>query len=106
MDDDAVGSVQAHLLCQAVQRAGLELGRWWWEYFCLGGEVGRAEADAYLHGCLRLPPLERDLLAHAVNGLLHHAPVPPAPYSWHVLGPQDDAAPRGRRGDPGRGPRS
>jgi hypothetical protein len=98
MDDDVIGSVQAHLLHRAVHRAGLELGRWWWEYFCLGGEAGKVEADAYLHGCLRLPPRERDLLAHAVNGLLHHASVPPAPYSSDLHGPQDDVVARGRRG--------
>lgn len=106
MDDDDIGIVQAHMLHRVLRLAGIGLDQLWWEYFSLGGDAGKVETEAYLHHCLRLPPLQRDLLAHAANGLMGHGSVPPAPYSSDLLGPGDDAGRGGRHEAPGRGTRS
>jgi hypothetical protein len=78
--DDA--SRQRQLLLVALQSAGIPLGELWIRYFGLGGMVGEYEVDAYLQGMIALPPLQRDLLAHAANELIDEKPpLPRAPYS-------------------------
>lgn len=78
--DDA--SRQRQMLLVALQTAGISLGDLWIRYFGLGGMVGEYEVDAYLQGMIALPPLQRDLLAHAANELIDEKPLlPRAPYS-------------------------
>jgi hypothetical protein len=45
----------------------LDLEKVWIAYFSIGGKSGWMEVQAYVYGALSLPPLERDLLAHALN---------------------------------------
>lgn len=53
----------------------------WRRYYENGGHVGLFETEAYLHGLLRLPVQECDLLAQAVNELIdEEPPLPRAPY--------------------------
>ncbi|CAL9498934.1 hypothetical protein SUDANB95_03373 [Actinosynnema sp. ALI-1.44] len=58
---------QQRSLVQAWQRAELSTEELWLRYFGLGGEAGFLDVDAYVHGLGGLAPLERDVLAHAVN---------------------------------------
>lgn len=70
-----------HLL-RAIRHAQIEASELWLHYFGLGGDAGEYEVEAYLHGSFTLPPLQRDLLAHAANELIDRLPPPPrAPYS-------------------------
>ncbi|USQ75242.1 hypothetical protein [Ornithinimicrobium cryptoxanthini] len=55
-------------------------------YFSIGGNAGEMEVEAFLHHALPLPPLERDMLAHAVNELIDHRPIIYAPYSDDLTG--------------------
>lgn len=80
-DEDGVSQEQATLLRRALERAGLGLHEVWMHYFSIGGNAGQMEVEAFLHHALPLPPLERDMLAHAVNELIDHRPVVYAPYS-------------------------
>ncbi|MEX5262332.1 hypothetical protein RF647_18960, partial [Kocuria sp. CPCC 205263] len=70
MDDDGVGAEQARLLREVTGRAGIQVKQLWFHYFTLGGDAGQIEVEAYLHDCLGLPGLQRDLLAHAANELI------------------------------------
>ena len=54
-------------LAAAVRRADLTLEQLWTRYFALGGDADLMDVDAHLAGLIRLPPGERDMLAHAVN---------------------------------------
>ncbi|GAA0249304.1 PP2C family protein-serine/threonine phosphatase [Saccharothrix mutabilis subsp. mutabilis] len=58
---------QQRSLVQAWQRSELSTEELWLRYFGLGGEAGFLDVDAYVHGLGGLAPLERDVLAHAVN---------------------------------------
>lgn len=70
-----------HLL-RAIRHAQIEASDLWLHYFGLGGDAGEYEVEAYLHGSFTLPPLQRDLLAHAANELIDRLPPPlRAPYS-------------------------
>jgi hypothetical protein len=51
----------------ALARSGLTNEELWQRYFALGGDAGPIEMEAYLHGLMDLPSLQRDMLAHAVN---------------------------------------
>ncbi|MCC9205962.1 hypothetical protein [Arthrobacter sp. zg-Y769] len=54
-------------------------------YFSIGGAAGEYEVDAYINGSLSLPPLQRDILAHAANELIDQLPARPrAPYCAEV----------------------
>ena len=85
MDDDGVGAEQARLLLEVIGRAGIEGKHLWFHYFTLGGSAGEVEVEAYLHHCLDLPALQRDLLAHAVNELIDRRPPLRAPYVSELL---------------------
>jgi hypothetical protein len=50
--------------------ADLDLEKVWITYFGIGGKSGLMEVQAYVYGALSLPPIERDLLAHALNEFL------------------------------------
>ncbi|MCE6995452.1 serine/threonine-protein phosphatase [Saccharothrix sp. S26] len=58
---------QQRTLAQALKRADLKLEELWVRYFGLGGDAGLIDVDAYIHGLGGLDPLQRDVLAHAVN---------------------------------------
>jgi hypothetical protein len=51
----------------AFEAAPLSPEQVWMKYFGIGGNAGLIEVQAYVHGALSLPPIERDLLAHALN---------------------------------------
>jgi hypothetical protein len=73
---------QRLLLLRAVRHAHISSSELWLHYFAIGGDAGEYEVEAYLHGSFTLPPLQRDLLAHAANELIDDRPPPPrAPYS-------------------------
>ncbi|MBG6216453.1 hypothetical protein IWX75_000897 [Arthrobacter sp. CAN_A6] len=73
---------QRLLLATAVKQAGYTVGELWLRFFAIGGRVGEYEVEAYLSGLILLPPLQRDLLAHAANELIDELPPPlRAPYS-------------------------
>jgi hypothetical protein len=70
------------LLRRAFRHSGLTLDELWMRYFGLGGDAGRMEIEAHLEGLMPLPPLQSDILAHAVNERLDElAPPQRAPYS-------------------------
>jgi Stage II sporulation protein E (SpoIIE) len=70
------------LLRLAFRQSGLTLDELWMRYFGLGGDAGRVEMEAHLEGLMPLPPLQSDILAHAVNERLDElAPPRRAPYS-------------------------
>jgi serine/threonine protein phosphatase PrpC len=58
---------QRRALGLGYRRAELTLEQLWMRYFALSGVAGLVEIEAYLHGLMPLPPLQRDILAHAVN---------------------------------------
>lgn len=91
MDDDAVGAVQARLTRHAVDCAGVDTDRLWWDYFQLGGEAGALEIDGYLHGCLHLPSSHRDLVARAANELSARTPCPRVPLTRELADSRGDA---------------
>jgi hypothetical protein len=83
---------RTHLL-RAVRHAQIDASELWLHYFGLGGDAGEYEVEAYLHGSFTLPPLQRDLLAHAANELIDRLPPPPrAPYSTDPAGGGDAEA--------------
>lgn len=86
---------QRTALSAALDAAYISSGDLWLKYFSLGGTVGEYEVDAYLQGMLSLPPLQRDLLAHAVNEMIDD--MPPLPRATYT----DDAAVDGESQDAG-----
>lgn len=71
---------QHHLIQVAFSRAQLSVEELWMRYFSLGGSAGPVELEAFVDGMLTLDPLQRDLVAHAINERLdelhwrHRAP--------------------------------
>lgn len=74
MGFDTVEPEQRRRLREALSQAGLGVSQLWMQYFSIGGEAGEYEVDAYLNGSLSLPPLQRDVLAHAANELIDNLP--------------------------------
>ncbi|WP_255405403.1 hypothetical protein [Sinomonas sp. R1AF57] len=73
---------QWKLTRKAMDEAGLKIGDVWLRYFSLSGAAGEYELEAYLSGLVTLPPIQRDLVSHAVNELIDERPPPrKAPYS-------------------------
>ena len=68
-------------LQRAYTRAGLTLEQLWIRYFAVGGAAGLVELEAYLHGLMPLPPLQRDILAQAANEALDEIATLRVPYS-------------------------
>lgn len=67
MSQPPVGDQQLMALRAALERAELTSEELWLRYFAIGGTAGPVELEAYLEGLLALPPLQRDMLAVAVN---------------------------------------
>src|SRR5204862_1413319 len=76
------------------RRADLALEQLWVRYFGLGGTAVLVEVEAYLHGLMSLPSLQRDMLAHAVNERLDEL-------TWRHRVPYSRTV---RRGGPVEGP--
>lgn len=94
MGFDAVEPEQRRRLREALTQAKIDTSQLWMRYFSIGGEAGEYEVDAYVNGSLSLPPLQRDILAHAANELIDD--LPPrlrAPYC-----DDDDLPGRGNNG--------
>jgi hypothetical protein len=73
---------QSRGLRKALTGSQITTGDLWLRYFSIGGIVGEYEVDAYIESLLSLPPIERDLLAHAANELIDELPPPlRAPYT-------------------------
>jgi hypothetical protein len=69
----------------AFEAADLSVDDLWLRYFAFGGDAGPFEIDAYLNGAIALPPMQHDLLAHAINERLDEITPPRAPYSDDFL---------------------
>ncbi|MDV8147557.1 hypothetical protein [Arthrobacter sp. B10-11] len=52
---------------EMLRNADLSPGDLWLRYFSIGGMAGQFEIEAYIHGAIALPALQRDILAHALN---------------------------------------
>ena len=65
------------------RNADLRVEELWLRYFSIGGVAGQFEVEAYIHGAMALPPLQRDILAHALNERLDEIDASDgrAPYS-------------------------
>lgn len=99
---------QRRFLTRAIDAAGIDRGELWLRYFSLGGSVGEYEIEAYVQGLISLPPLQRDILAHAANELIDELPsLPRAAYTDdpRFAGPGDDHS-AGVETDGGPRPRS
>jgi hypothetical protein len=70
-----------HRFHNAFQAADLTVDELWLRYFSYGGEAGRLEVDAYVNGAIAMPPMQHDILAHAINERLDEITPPRAPYS-------------------------
>jgi hypothetical protein len=66
---------------EAFESAELTVEDLWFRYFALGGVASRFELEAYLNSALALPPLQHDIVAHAINERLDEIAPPRAPYS-------------------------
>ncbi|MFJ6671412.1 PP2C family protein-serine/threonine phosphatase [Actinosynnema sp. NPDC091369] len=84
---------QQNSIAAALGHAELSTDELWIRYFALGGDAGMIDIDAYVHGLSGLPPLQRDILAHAINERLDELRPPRrAGYSR----PTRETRPRGR----------
>ena len=85
-------SEQRRRFAASLQHADVSIEELWLRYFTLGGQAGQFEAEAYIHGAMALPALQRDILAHALNERLDElfSKAPRAPYS--VDSHDDEAA--------------
>lgn len=91
---------------ESLRHTDISIEELWLRYFSLGGQVGQFEVEAYIHGAMALPALQRDLLAHALNERLDevYSQEPRAPYSQvsteQTGGPdRPDRKPAGDAGD-------
>lgn len=89
---------QRRLFAESLRHADVSIEELWLRYFTLGGQAGQFEVEAYIHGAMALPALQRDILAHALNERLDelYSEAPRAPYSQPVDEPEKA---------PGDGPR-
>lgn len=85
IDNDTAGYRR---FLDAFDASGLSVDELWIRYFALGGDAGEVEIEAYLNGLTLMPPLQHDILAHAINERLDEIAPPRAPYSSDL--PHDD----------------
>ena len=76
-------SEQRRRFGESLRHADVSIEELWLRYFTLGGHAGQFETEAYIHGAMALPALQRDILAHALNERLDelYSEAPRAPYS-------------------------
>ncbi|MCB5290735.1 hypothetical protein [Arthrobacter sp. SO3] len=105
-------SEQRRRFAASLRHAGVSIEELWLRYFTLGGQAGQFEVEAYIHGAIALPALQRDVLAHALNERLDemYSGAARAPYSQPLDGP-DEAGDKPGNGsgqesadEPGDGP--
>jgi hypothetical protein len=73
---------QRQLTGKAAARAGVTVRELWLHYVSIGGSADEIDIEAYLHGLIRLPGLDRDVIAHALNEILEERGLDlRAPYS-------------------------
>ncbi|BCW68093.1 hypothetical protein NicSoilB4_28560 [Arthrobacter sp. NicSoilB4] len=87
-------SEQRRRFAESLRHADVGIEELWLRYFTLGGQAGQFEIEAYIHGAMALPSLQRDVLAHALNERLDelYSQAPRAPYSMpDADGPDDDS---------------
>jgi hypothetical protein len=86
-------SEQRQRFAESLRHADVSFEELWLRYFTLGGHAGQFEVEAYIPGAIALPPLQRDILAHALNERLDelYSRAPRAPYSVEAPdnGPED-----------------
>ncbi|MHA7143911.1 GAF domain-containing protein [Arthrobacter sp. TmT3-37] len=68
--------VQRQRMLDALSLCNLPLDQVWLHYCGNGGHLGEARIDLFLKGGARLPALERDILAHAINEMLWDRQLP------------------------------
>lgn len=100
-------SEQRRRFAESLRHANVSLEELWLRYFTLGGHAGQLEVEAYIHGAMALPSLQRDILAHALNERLDelYSQAPRAPYSTDDSGRLPDDGPGGGT-DAGSGEKS
>ena len=88
-------SEQRRRFAESLRHAGVSLEELWLRYFTLGGHAGQFEVEAYIHGAIALPALQRDILAHALNERLDelYSRAPRASYSVDAPGNTPDDEP-------------
>jgi hypothetical protein len=79
VDDRMIARAQTRMMRTAMTRAGWTVHELWRAYAHAGGEVGRLEVDAFLHGALRLHVRHRNCLVQIANQVLPQAEIP---YTW------------------------
>ena len=88
-------SEQRRRFAESLRHADVSIEELWLRYFTLGGHAGQFEVEAYIHGAIALPALQRDILAHALNERLDelYSEAPRAPYSVDAPGnrPNDES---------------
>jgi hypothetical protein len=85
-------SEQRRRFAESLRHADVSIEELWLRYFTLGGQAGQFEVEAYIHGAMALPSLQRDVLAHALNERLDemYSQAPRAPYSMPDTDSRDD----------------
>jgi len=84
---------QRRALDAALSRTDLTLEQLWSRYFALGGDAGLVELEAFLSGLMPLTPLQRDILAQAVNERLDELAGARVPYTRVVSEAKPDHGP-------------
>jgi hypothetical protein len=74
-------NTQSKRFHEAFEATGLTVRELWLRYFALGGDAAQFELDAYLNGAIAMPPIQHDMVAHAINERLDEIAPPRAPYS-------------------------
>jgi hypothetical protein len=90
-------SEQRQRFAESLRHADVSIEELWLRYFTLGGHAGQFEVEAYIHGAMALPSLQRDILAHALNERLDelYSRAPRAPYSVDASDTTSDVGPDG-----------
>lgn len=94
-------SEQRQRFAESLRHADVSIEELWLRYFTLGGHAGQFEVEAYIHGAIALPALQRDILAHALNERLDelYSRAPRAPYSVDAPDDVPDDEPDDEPGD-------
>ena len=98
-------SEQRRRFAESLRHADVGIEELWLRYFTLGGHAGQFEVEAYIHGAIALPALQRDILAHALNERLDelYSAASRAPYSVDAPDPTPDDEPEDASGDGSEG---
>lgn len=76
---------QGALTLDVLRRIGASIEDLWVHCLSMGGAVDKVEISGYLHGLMRLPALERDMLSQSVNEMIDDITRGPrAPFSTYA----------------------